>query len=153
MTKLNTLNRKRYVANLQKLQAICSRNYSLLLRLLPVEYELKDKWQLQLADGLCFELEVTEVSRYTDVFRLQQRSNHLPKAMAMNIEFRAYHDAQMVEVLSFQNHSKIRANNPYPNDKLHHKDEKQQVNALLKDWLNLAVNHQNNHNNQTLGTT
>ena len=153
MATLNTINRKRYVANLQKLQATCSRNYALLLRLLPVEYQLAEHWSFELANGLRFELKVTEVSRYTDKFSLQQCATHLPKAIAMNIEFRAYHDAQMVEVLSFQNQSRIRANNPYPNPQLHQKDEKEQINNLLKDWLNLVVNQQSNKTKEQLGTS
>lgn len=133
---------QKYVPNLKKLQLICGRNYGVFLRLLPLEYALGQKWVLHISDNLVFELTVSEISRYTEGFTLVQIDNHLPNNMKTNIDFRVYHDAQMLEVTGFQQEKGIRASNPYPNPKLHHKDEKYQVNLLLKDWLNMAVNHQ-----------
>lgn len=133
---------KKYVPNLKKLQHICSRNYGLLLRLLPLEYHVQQHWLIQVSDTLSFELTVTEISKYTECFSLKQLDNHLPVNFKTNIDFRVYHDAQMVEVTGFQKQKGIRANNPYPNPKLHHKDEKYQINLLLKDWLNLVSEHQ-----------
>lgn len=128
--------------DLQQMQAICSRNYALLLRLLPLEYGQKDSWLITLNDSIQFKLTVLETSVYTEVFRLVQTNTKLPKALQTAIEFRLYHDAQMVEVTKYQNRSRLRATYPYPNPDLHHKDEKFQVNALLKDWLNLAIKSQ-----------
>lgn len=133
---------QKYVPNLKKLQQMCSRNYGLLLRLLPLEYRVGQVWVLKISDTLRFELKVSEISRYTECLSLEQIDEHLPANMKTNIDFRVYHDAQMVEVTGFQKQAGIRANNPYPNPKLHHKDEKYQINLLLKEWLNLVVNHQ-----------
>lgn len=133
---------QKYVPNLKKLQHTCTRNYGLLLRLLPMEYSVTQTWVLAISKNLTFELTVTDISRYTESFTLLQVDSQLPVNMKTNIDFRVYHDAQMVEVIGFQKQNRIKATNPYPNPKLHHKDEKYQINLLLKDWLNLVVNHQ-----------
>ena len=144
MTRIRKGFGQKYVPNLKKLQHICSRNYGLLLRFLPLEYQVWQVWVLKVSDVLRFELTVDEVSRYTECLSLVQIDAHLPTNMKTNIDFRVYHDAQMVEVIGFQKQAGIRANNPYPNPKLHHKDEKYQINQLLKEWLDLVVNTQAN---------
>lgn len=133
----------KYVPNLQKVQAICSRNYALLLRLLPIEYDADSSWDIDCDEQLQFRLKVIDRSRYTETISLTQVTSHLPKFMETEFEIRVYHDAQMVEVTSFQKHNRLRQNYPYPNPNLHHKDEKFQVNSLLKDWLNLVLAKQN----------
>jgi len=140
--------KKKYVVNLEQLQSICSRNYGLFLRLLPLQYHLSQSWIFKVSTTLKFELEVAEISRYTENFVLRQIDNHLPKSLQTEIEFRLYHDAQMLEVTGYQQQTNLRANNPYPNPKLHHKDEKFQVNSLLKDWLNMVVNQHNQTSGQ-----
>lgn len=134
--------RKKYVPDLQKLQSICSRNYGLLVRLLPLEYDPKANWLIKVADTLEFNLTVLDKTPYTETMKLSQNSPSIPQFMATEIEFRIYHDAQMVEVLSYQKQTRLRQKYTYPNPMLHQKDEKVQVNALLKDWLNLVTNQQ-----------
>lgn len=135
--------KKRYVPNLNKLQNTCSRNYGLLLRLLPMEYKVGSQWQISLNHYLSYTLVVESVSPYTETMRLKQSQLGMPKFLATEIEFRVYHDAQMLEVLSFQQQDRLRQKYEYPNPKLHQKDEKLQVNTLLKDWFNLVMNRQN----------
>ena len=134
--------RKKYVPDLQKLQGICSRNYGLLVRLLPLEYKETETWSVKVSNSLNFSLIVKAKTPYTETMRLVQNNPSIPKFMATEIEFRIYHDAQMVEVLSFQKQSRLRQKYGYPNPMGHQKDEKVQVNALLKDWLNLVTNQQ-----------
>lgn len=139
---------QKYVPNLHKMQAICTRNYALLLRLLPMEYNEGASWDIK-CDGLLeFQLKVTEQSRYTDTLSITQSVSNLPKFMVSEFDVRVYHDAQMAEVIGFQKHKRLRQNYPYPNPKLHHKDEKYQVNSLLKDWLNLVFTKQNELTNK-----
>lgn len=147
------LKKDKYVVDLKKLQTVCTRNYGLLLRLLPLQYDLNETWQIDLTNGLYFELSVQEISAYTERFLLTQKKHTLPSLFNMEFELRVYHDAQMIEVISYQKHSRIRANNPYPNEHLHHKDEKLQINLLLKDWLNLAIKHQADSNASVLNTS
>jgi uncharacterized protein YqiB (DUF1249 family) len=139
---------QKYVPNLQKMQAVCSRNYALLLRLLPMEYEQAASWDIKCDKHLEFQLKIIERSRYTDTLSIIQLTSHLPKFMVSEFEVRVYHDAQMAEVIGFQKHKRLRQNYPYPNAKLHHKDEKYQVNSLLKDWLNLVFTKQNELTNK-----
>ena len=134
---------KKYVPDLNKLQTTCSRNYGLLLRLLPLEYHQNTQWQIQLNSHLSFTLTVETVTPYTETMRLKQNQTGLPTFLATEIEFRVYHDAQMLEVLSFQQHSRLRQKYDYPNERLHQKDEKLQVNRLLKEWFDLVMNRQN----------
>ncbi|GHB62982.1 hypothetical protein GCM10008107_10100 [Psychrosphaera saromensis] len=139
---------QKYVPNLQKMQAVCARNYALLLRLLPMEYAQDASWDIKCDKHLEFQLKVIERSRYTDTLSIIQLTSHLPKFMVSEFEVRVYHDAQMAEVIGFQKHKRLRQNYPYPNAKLHHKDEKYQVNSLLKDWLNLVFTKQNELTNK-----
>ncbi|MBU2917099.1 DUF1249 domain-containing protein [Psychrosphaera sp. F3M07] len=138
---------KKYVPNLQKMQGICTRNYALLLRLLPVEYDQNACWDIKCDNHLEFRLKIIERSRYTETISLVQLGAHLPQFMVTELEIRVYHDAQMAEVISFQKQKRLRQNYPYPNAKLHQKDEKFQVNSLLKDWLNLVMKKQNELSN------
>jgi uncharacterized protein YqiB (DUF1249 family) len=138
----------KYVPNLQKMQSVCSRNYALLLRLLPIEYEQDASWDINCDNQLEFRLKIIDRSRYTETISLVQLASHLPRFMVTEFEIRVYHDAQMAEVISFQKHNRLRQNYPYPNPKLHHKDEKYQVNSLLKDWLNLVITKQNELTNK-----
>jgi len=145
--------KSKYVVDLKQLQAVCSRNYGLFLRLLPEQYQERQAWRFDISTSLKFELTVANLSRYTETFVLRQIDQHLPLSMNTDIEFRLYHDAQMLEVIGYQRQNNLRANNPYPNPKLHHKDEKFQVNTLLKDWLNLVVNQHNQTTGQQLLTS
>ncbi len=135
---MNLAKKERYVVNLNRLQNICSRNYGLLLRLLPLHYKVNQQWLININEQLYFDLTVQEITPYTERFLLKQQNRQMPSVCNLEIEFRLYHDAQMVEVIKYQQQERIRANNEYPNDKLHQKDEKTQINQLLKDWLNLA---------------
>lgn len=150
LTRNPSAKKDKYVVDLKRLQSVCTRNYSLLLRLLPLQYKLGQQWHIDLTNGLYFELRVLEISAYTERYELIQKKHSLPDLFNMEFEFRVYHDAQMLEVISYQKHSRIRANNPYPNPHLHHKDEKLQINLLLKDWLNLAIEHQSSNTDNSL---
>ena len=48
---------------------------------------------------------------------------------------RAYHDAGMLEVGSFQSCRRVEARYPYPNRRMHQQDEKYQQNRFLAEWL------------------
>lgn len=146
------LKRHQYKAELQRLQWLCSRNYALLLRLLPLEYNRAETLNFTVSGQLQFCLTLVETTRYTELWRLTQRKSGMPSFLATEIEFRVYHDAQMVEVLSYQNQRKIRQSYDYPNPNLHHRDEKVQINALMQDWLTMMTNHPKDDAVQALAT-
>jgi uncharacterized protein len=62
----------------------------------------------------------------------------LYKAPEMTI--RVYHDAKTAEVMSYQNQKYFKAVYPVPNRLMYQRDEKEQLNLFLADWLNLCIN-------------
>jgi len=53
---------------------------------------------------------------------------------------RVYHDAKTAEVMSYQNQKYFKAVYPVPNKLMYQRDEKEQLNLFLADWLNLCIN-------------
>ena len=64
----------------------------------------------------------------------------------LRVEVRAYHDAGMLEVGSFQSHRRIQPRYNYPNEQMHQQDEKSQQNRFLADWLEHCLG--NGHSSQ-----
>jgi uncharacterized protein YqiB (DUF1249 family) len=115
------------------LHAICEANYVRLLRLFP-DYESCNLREFKVGPSK-IRLEVVERCRYTTIFRLHQQQADARWLGSLRVEVRAYHDAGMMEVGSFQSHQRIAPRYSYPNDKMHQQDEKSQQNRFLADWL------------------
>ena len=128
----NTRN-KPFKLDLTELHAVCEANYARLLRLFP-DYESNNSRQL-LVGSASVRLEVVERCRYTTIFHLHQQHADSRWLGRLRVEVRAYHDASMMEVGSFQSHRRIEARYQYPNDKMFQQDEKYQQNRFLADWL------------------
>ncbi len=140
--------KKPFKLDLAEMHAVCEANYARLLRLFP-DYEKANTREFLVADARV-QLEVTERCRYTTIFRIlqqpmltqsngMQRTGEAPAEApwlgSIRAEVRAYHDATMLEVGSFQSHRRIQARYQYPNDKMYQQDEKCQQNRFLADWL------------------
>jgi len=86
------------------------------------------------------EITILEVTRYTTAFAfsINYSANHnwLPQ---INISVRCYHDASVAEVISFQHHKYFHSRYAYPNPHMHQKNEKQQINRFLGEWLNYCL--------------
>ena len=54
---------------------------------------------------------------------------------------RLYHDARMAEVCVSQQISRLQSSYHYPNEKMHHRDEKEQCNHFLAEWLRFCLAH------------
>jgi uncharacterized protein YqiB (DUF1249 family) len=82
------------------------------------------------------ELEILEKSRYTTTFSLLLRQggkqHWLP---TLHMKVRTYHDAKVAEVLALQHHHRLQPRYPYPNPRMYHSDEKQQINRFFGEWL------------------
>ncbi|MBT4518422.1 MAG: DUF1249 domain-containing protein [Halieaceae bacterium] len=131
-------NKKNFKLDLTELHAVCEGNYARLLRLFP-DYET--------CNGRVFDvgtarvrMEVTERCRYTTIFKLYQQRGDDNWMGQIQMEVRAYHDASMVEVVTFQSHHQVHARYPYPNDHMYQQDEKSQQNRFLADWLEHCLN-------------
>lgn len=64
---------------------------------------------------------------------------HIPD---MQLAVKVYHDAQMAEVVCYQNQDGFQAKNDYPNSRMHHKREKAELNRFLTEWLEYCLKQQ-----------
>ncbi len=119
--------------DLAELHAVCEANYVRFLSLFP-DYETSNTREFLVGDAQV-SLEVTGRSRYTTMFVVHQRHAGERWLGSLRIEVRAYHDAGMLEVGSFQSHRRIRPRYQYPNPQMLQQDEKVQQNRFIADWL------------------
>ncbi len=124
----------KYRVNLAALHATCESNYARLMQLFP-DYESANSREFKLRDGARVCIEVTERCRYTTLLRIHQTGSTSQWLQAPQFELRAYHDARMVEVTSFQALRRAAARYDYPNSGMHARDEKSQQNLFLAEWL------------------
>ena len=132
---------KRYVPDLMSLQRTCEVNYMALMKLLPPGVSVGAERRYQVGNGLQFQLTVTEESRFTSQVILAQHNPELPSYLQARREIRLYHDVRMAEVCAAQQISMLQPRYDYPNQKMHHRDEKEQVNLFLADWLRFCLKH------------
>lgn len=90
------------------------------------------------AEGLpSLRLTLIERSAYTATLTLDQSlgaQRHFIRALHMKI--RIYLDAQVAEVLAYQQAARLEAFYPYPNPHMFQPYEKRRVNQFLGEWLN-----------------
>ncbi len=115
----------RYKVDLRTLHALCEANYARLLRLFP-DYESCNSRRFALRSARV-QIDVIERSRYTTLFHLQSfrpaASDSQPSLLApLRIDARAYHDAGMLEVVTFQAEGRIAGRYSYPNRNMHQED-------------------------------
>ncbi|VEG94980.1 phosphohydrolase [Aeromonas encheleia] len=132
---------RRYVPDLMSLQRTCEVNYMALMKLLPPGGSLGAERRYQVGNGLQFQLTVSGESRFTSQVILAQHNPELASYLQARIEIRLYHDVRMAEVCAAQQISMLQPRYDYPNKKMHHRDEKEQVNLFLADWLKFCLKH------------
>ena len=154
------MNVKPYTINLSEQMAVCDGNYIRLLKLLGNTRSLSRRLVTmpQIGTGANRErvsvcIEVLEEFKYTSTISIKQLFSNqhsgsnisfdkdresLYKAPEMII--RVYHDAKTAEVVSYQNQKYFKAIYQIPNKFMYHRDEKEQLNLFLADWLNLCIN-------------
>ena len=87
---------------------------------------------------LQLEMQVIERSRYTTEISLRHSfHNRIPAVPDQSMRVRVYHDAQLAEVVSYQDVDRLLPEYVYPNEEMLHRDEKRQANILLHEWLSL----------------
>jgi len=127
------LDNRSFSLNLAEMHAVCEANYARMLRLFP-DYESCNQREFRVGPSKV-RLEVVERCRYTTILRLHQQHAEPRWLGGLRVEVRAYHDAAMLEVGSFQSHQRIAPRYSYPNKQMHQQDEKAQQNRFLADWL------------------
>ena len=118
-------------------------NYAKLLYVIPSVKTLGSRLQMATRHSSQFiELDVLEKSKFTTTLQLDIRhSLNMPWLKHLNLSIRLYHDARVAEVLSFQNHRRFEPKYDYPNPRMYHKNEKQQLNQFLSEWLDYCIKH------------
>lgn len=130
-----------YAVNLPLLMATCSANY---LRLSQLTQTLSGETLQCLIDvgqhqlGVVFSL--IDQARYTTTWSMHVSSTASASLMKWpNAQIRAYHDAQLVEVLSWEGQKHFLPRYDTINEQGYERDEKHQLNRLLSEWMSLCL--------------
>jgi len=130
--------KKRQDKNMTRLHEL---NYAKLFQTVPNILQLKAGKLIRhhYQDNL-IQILVEEHTRYTSQLsvsvRFKSHSHFLPK---INIQVRLYHDAKVAEVIDFQHKRQFHSRYSYPNPSMYQRDEKQQINVFLADWLDHCI--------------
>lgn len=127
----------RYQFDLSALMRLYETNYAKLVRLMPPEPEVGARCSYAI-QGQVFHLTNLENTTYTTLLSIDLEDS-VPEYLKPKLVVRLYHDARVAEVCTSQQISRIKPRYDYPNakmhQKMHQKNEKQQINAFLADWL------------------
>lgn len=120
------------VADLHHYLSVCDQNYHLMMRVL-ISENAPDS-----SRGVYVTL--LENTPYTSLVRAIQRPALPPWVSTYEWMIRLYHDAKTAEILSFQDQRPLKPAEQLCNPYLHHKDEKNQNNLFLNQWLAHTIN-------------
>ena len=127
---------KPYHVDLKSLQRDGEVIYHLLIRLLG-EMKATSSKSIYLGgndDDHCLLLTVTETTPYTALVDISPL-NTQGWAAGFSMQLRAYHDADIAEVIQCEGLSKLLPKYSYPNRKMLQPDEKEQLNKFVREWL------------------
>jgi uncharacterized protein YqiB (DUF1249 family) len=122
-----------YNVDLSAHLAECELNFVRLCRLL-ARMDAGDSREFTWGEGMEVRMLVTERAPYTSMLDIRQSHRSLTQ-LDSRMTVRVYHDAGVAEVASFDGCYRVQAKNDYPNQKMHQRDEKQQWNRFLGEWL------------------
>lgn len=135
---------KSYIPNLAELQMLGELNYRRLGKLVR-GYEEDSAWHFTIhtnGQQSHLSLELTEETRFTAQLTLTfspETTVSLPFSCDLIMTVRLYHDVGIAEITDGHRHYK--GAYPYPNDDMHHRDEKFRLNQQLADLLELCLKH------------
>ncbi|PSJ44202.1 DUF1249 domain-containing protein [Zobellella taiwanensis] len=132
---------RKHVPDLKRLQRTCDTNYMALMKLLPRAAHVGESLSVGISEGVLFVLRVLDTAPYTWQVSIEQCSPELPAFMRMKVRVRLYHDVRMAEVCASQQIFALRPSYHYPNENMHHPNEKEQVNLFLAEWLRCCLHH------------
>lgn len=109
-------------------------NYSYLRELFPEIMELYSETLIYRDSLKLVKIKCLEVSRYTTLISLNLVFTRCPQIPSIEMSIRLYHDAEVADVVTYQNISRLVA--PYfSTEKDTDKDHKRQANILLYELL------------------
>lgn len=118
--------------------SLCEMNYYRLFRLLPGLRKGRESWAFHAGSAteverdLHIQVSVTDEAPYTTTLDISQSRADKPEP---KIVVRLYHDAEMAEIVSWDNHRNWFHYYSYPNPKMYQPDEKLALNRFLGEWL------------------
>lgn len=132
----------RYTINFPDHMARCEANYWLLGKLMP-DSALRDRWEFTVGReprAWRMQIRITERMRYTTTVEICRRDAVDNRWLQMpTLTVRLYHDADIAEVLAWEQHRRLAVRYDYPNFRMYQADEKTQFNEFLGEWLNLCL--------------
>lgn len=131
----------RVIRHPKNLTIVHEANYTKIMRVFPYLRNLELEAQLT-ADTQSHNVEVKilEVTRYTSSFSFainyKSRRLWLPQ---LHMAVRCYYDARVAEIVNFQHHKHFHSRYAYPNPNMYQRNEKQQINRFLGEWLDYCL--------------
>jgi uncharacterized protein len=132
--------KKRYRVDLPELISQGEENYARLMRLMQsLDGNGHARFDVG-SHGRQLDVRVLQRCPYTTEISLQQDTLHalLP---GPSLTVRLYHDARLAEVTEATPFRRVQARHDYPNPAMHQRDEKQQWNRFLGEWLRHVHDH------------
>ena len=157
----------KFVPDLSGFISQCERNYILLQSIMKTKHN-ENCWQFNIVEthlrSHIIEIKLVERCPYTTIIKIKHiindkvsgsgatntqegktdsesrnKKNSPQLITEPEMSVRLYHDANMAEVLSCQSIAKIQPSYTYPNKKMHQKNEKEQWNKFLGEWLSHCI--------------
>lgn len=114
------------------------RNYTYLREIFPEIIELNTETLVYRDSLKTVEIQCLEVSRYTTLISLGLNFTEYPQIPPVDMTIRLYHDAEVADVIAYQNITRLIA--PYfSNNKDKTQNDKRQANILLYELLSGCV--------------
>ena len=129
--------------HLPSILALCERNYSALLRLLPDCDSVDLSYTFEINGQLTYKIVILESTRYTSTIQMSQIAGNTPSFLRPAMMIRLYHDARVAEVLEIQRIKRLKPSYEYPNINMHQRNEKFMTNLFLAEWLDFCFNQKN----------
>ncbi|QKT02650.1 DUF1249 domain-containing protein [Ectothiorhodospiraceae bacterium 2226] len=129
-------------ARMISLMPLYEYNYDQLMAMLP-DLRRQGRAGAALRNGTHVRVTVLERCKYTTTVSLTHRFPKRGRYLTdMRLKVRLYHDAQVAETLGYQHLGRIKPRYPLPNPHMLHRDEKRQINQLLRDFLGYCLRQQ-----------
>ena len=126
-------------------------NFLKLQRVIPGIRDITKRLSYHGRDNSTLSVDVLNKSKYTTTFLLVLRQHNSQSWLSnLQMKVRIYHDANVAEVLSFQNHHRLDSRYEYPNPQMYHRNEKWQINGFLGDWLDYCLRNSFTFKDKTL---
>jgi len=128
-------NKKPYRVNLAGVHITCEANYLYIMKLLDVIAQRHNRDYLLLNNDQQCTVKVTENGPYTSSVILDMQNPSEEWLACQNMTVRLYHDVCMAEIVSYQSEQLFSVDYCYPNKKMYHVNEKEQINLFLSEWV------------------